>query len=275
MQGACKLISHQQLSLYSLIAHFSSVWWLLKALGEWLCLLLWHGCRLCLEYLWASTLWDKVKGISKSCHMVWICDTLILINNLQANAKVYFMESGKSLTSWKGDQSASKCSFAMESMIGMKCWRVSDLKNSITTLRTLMESCSDSRDSGENNTFSRKRGHHEVTYFFSFENINLFPKAPQNTAKFSPNSEVWKRFVEYLLILSIMNISGFPFVQPWNIPLFPQSLAIPFYPEGNWHEYWTFVYIWWGRWKAKKYKGLQGEESLGRNHSDFLNNTNE
>ena len=47
--------------------------------------------------------------------------------------------------------------------------------------------------------------------------------------------------------------------------MFAQSLAIPFYPEGNWHEYWTFVYIWWGRWKAKKYKGLQAEESLGRN----------
>ena len=48
----------------------------------------------------------------------------------------------------------------------------------------------------------------EMTYFFSLVNRNLFPEAPQNTAMFSPNIEVLKRYRKYLLILSLMNISG-------------------------------------------------------------------
>ncbi|GMY33210.1 Retrovirus-related Pol polyprotein from transposon RE2 [Fagus crenata] len=53
-----------------------------------------------------------------STNLVTWFGSMILINNLQANANVYFMESGKTLTSPKGYQSASKCSFAMESIIG-------------------------------------------------------------------------------------------------------------------------------------------------------------
>ena len=124
---------------------------------------------------------------------------------------------------------------AIESMICMLRCKASGLRNSRTKLRIPLGSAFGGED-WKSNAFSIDGGFQVVMSLLWFENRNLFPAGPQNTATFSPNKEVRNTIGEYFFILSFINLAGLEFLPPKANSRVSPMMGHPSLPGGSFEQ---------------------------------------